>query len=120
MLRFQCDSCGKLKEANETWILGLAAQNIGFTSARREISIASAWDRAVAVDPLAVHFCSDRCRADYMNMLFAQPPETLQGESTVTRKRLQRVIPGAVVDTVVAEKAHPVVARKRAKQKKAG
>ena len=41
MIRFQCESCGRLKGDGETWILGFAAENIGVTSARREISIAS-------------------------------------------------------------------------------
>ena len=45
MVRFQCESCGRMKGDGETWILGFAAENIGVTSARREISIASSWDR---------------------------------------------------------------------------
>jgi hypothetical protein len=118
MVRFQCDSCGKLREANEPWILGLAAENIGITSARREISIASTWERTVAVDPLAVHFCSDECRADYMSALFGESPDTLQGEATVTKRRLQRIVPGAVVDTLVTEKTQPTIAKRTAKRKR--
>jgi hypothetical protein len=67
MLRFQCDGCGKLKETNDSWIMGLSAENIGIASHRREICMASAWDRTFAADALAVHFCSDRCRAIYAN-----------------------------------------------------
>lgn len=118
MVRFHCDSCGKLKEGNQVWILGLAAENIGVISARREISIASAWDRTLAVDSLAVHFCSDECRADYMNQLFGESPETLQGETTVTTRRLKRIVPGAVVDTVVAEKKRPTIAKRTARRKR--
>jgi hypothetical protein len=118
MVRFQCDSCGKLKETNGGWILGLAAENIGITSARREISIAATWERARAVDPLAVHFCSNKCRADYMGALFAESPETLQGEATVARRRIKRFIPGAVVDTVVTEKTRPAVVKQTTKRKK--
>lgn len=118
MVRFQCDSCGKLKEGNQTWILGLAAENIGVISARREISIASAWDRTLAVDSLAVHFCSDECRADYMSQLFGESPATLQGETTVTTRRLKRIMPGAVVDTVVAEKKRPAIAKRTATRKR--
>lgn len=120
MVRFQCDGCGKLKEANEFWILGLAAENIGITSARREISISSTWERPVAVDSLAVHFCSDACRSDYMSALFGESPETLQGEATVTRRRIKRIIPGAVVDTLVTEKASPTVARRTTRPRKTG
>ena len=118
MVRFQCDGCGKFKEVNEAWILGLAAENIGVTSARREISIAGTWERARAVDPLAVHFCSDKCRADYMGALFGESPDTLQGDATVTRRRIQRVIPGAVVDAVVSEKAPSTVVKRAGKRKK--
>jgi hypothetical protein len=118
MVRFQCDGCGKLREGSESWILGLAAENIGIMSARREISIASGWERATAVDPLAVHFCSDKCRARYMSELFGESPETLQGDATVTRRRVKRVIPGAVVETVVAEKTGPTIARRKPKSKR--
>lgn len=117
MVRFQCDTCGKLKEENESWILGLAAENIGVTSARREISIADVWERTRAVERLAVHFCSEACRAKFVQALFSASPETLQGNATVTRRRIQRVIPGAVVETMVAEtpKPSPVTRSRRKK-----
>ncbi|HEY6347882.1 MAG TPA: hypothetical protein VI636_00590 [Candidatus Angelobacter sp.] len=117
MVRFQCDTCGKLKEENENWILGLAAENIGVTSARREISIADAWERSRAVERLAVHFCSDSCRAKFVQALFSESPETLQGDATVTRRRIQRVVPGAVVETMVSETPRPSpVTRSRRKK----
>ena len=72
MVRFECDTCGKLKDNGEPWILGFAAESVGVTSARREINIASAWDDAHAVDWLAVHFCSDDCRAEYTERLFSE------------------------------------------------
>src|SRR5215471_3583473 len=117
MVRFECDTCGRLKEEGESWILGLAAENIGVTSARREISIANAWERGRAVDRLAVHFCSDRCRAQYMGALFGETPGTRAGEGTVTKRRIKRVIPGAVVDTLVTEsnKPGPIAIRRRKK-----
>lgn len=118
MIRFQCDTCGRLKDADETWILGFAAENIGVTSARREVSISATWDRPRAVEPLAVHFCSDECRADYMNALFGENPATREGRVTTTRRRIKRVVPGAVVETLVAEGAEPVVNRKTAVRKK--
>jgi hypothetical protein len=101
-----------LKGDGETWILGFAAENIGVTSARREISIASSWDRPRAVESLAVHFCSDGCRATYMTALFGDNPETLGGASTSTKRRIKRLVPGAVVDTVVSEKSHPKTKRR--------
>jgi hypothetical protein len=109
MIRFQCDGCGRLKEDGEVWILGFAAENIGVTSARREISIASSWDRPRAVEPLAVHFCSDECRGAYMDALFG---ETAQDNFRATKRRVKRVVPGAIVETVVAKKAQPKSVRR--------
>lgn len=118
MVRFQCESCGRMKGEGEVWILGFAAENIGVTSARREISIASSWDRPRAVESLAVHFCSDECRATYMTALFGDSPETLGGTATSTKRRIKRVVPGAVVDTVVAEKTRPKTARRTTTRRK--
>jgi len=112
MVRFECESCGRLKGEGEVWILGFAAENIGVTSARREISIASSWDRPRAVESFAVHFCSDECRAGYMSALFADSPDTLDGTATSTKRRIKRVVPGAVVDTVVSEKPRAKAPRK--------
>ena len=112
MIRFQCESCGRLKGDGEAWILGFAAENIGVTSARREISIASSWDRSRAVESLAVHFCSDECRASYMSALFGDTPETLDGTATSTKRRIKRIVPGAVVDTVISEKPRAKATRK--------
>ncbi|PYX09650.1 MAG: hypothetical protein DMG88_05270 [Acidobacteria bacterium] len=69
MLQFVCDSCGAIKLDSETWIVGMAAEAVG--TARREVTIQSAWDRATAMHPLAVHFCSIQCKDDYMAQLFA-------------------------------------------------
>jgi hypothetical protein len=118
MVRFQCDTCGRLKEENDIWILGFAAENIGVTSARREIEISEVWERARAVQPLAVHFCSDQCRAKYLNALFGDTPETQGGEVTVTKRRIKRYIPGGVVDTLVAERERPRIVRKTVLRKK--
>lgn len=118
MVRFQCDTCRRMKDADEAWILGFAAENIGVTAARREISIASSWDYPRAVEPLAVHFCSDECRADYMGRLFGEPQEIRSGEVAVTKRRIRRVIPGEVVDTVVSEKARPKLVKKRVVRRK--
>jgi hypothetical protein len=116
MIRFQCDGCGRQKEEGEVWILGFAAENIGVTSARREISIASSWDRPRAVEPLAVHFCSDECRATYMNALFGN---TSQENLGLTKRRVKRVVPGAVVDTVITEKTRPKTVRRTMVRRKA-
>src|SRR5438477_8860001 len=118
MIRFQCDTCGRLKENGEAWILGFAAENLGISSARREVSISGTWDRAGAVDTLAVHFCSDECRAEYMDALFGETPTTREGEATVTKRRVKRIIPGAVVETVVTEKPRPAVVKRTVVRRK--
>jgi hypothetical protein len=70
MIAFVCDTCGKTKKEEQDWILGLAAESIGTTSARREVNILARWAEPQAVHPLAVHFCSDRCKDKYMKKLF--------------------------------------------------
>jgi hypothetical protein len=71
MIEFACDTCHKRKKVGQSWILGLAAESLGVQSARREINILSAWVEAEAVHPMAVHFCSERCKEKYMTRLFS-------------------------------------------------
>jgi hypothetical protein len=71
MLQFVCDSCLAVKQPADVWILGMAAESVGVTAARREITILAAWDRERAVHPLAVHFCSEVCKDRYVSALFA-------------------------------------------------
>lgn len=71
MIAFVCDTCGKLKKPEQDWILGMAAESVGAVSARREVNILSLWAEAQAVHPLAVHFCTERCKERYMNKLFS-------------------------------------------------
>jgi len=94
MVRFECDNCRRLKAPGETWILGFAAENIGAVSARRELSIAPAWDDERALEWLAVHFCSDSCRVQYAEKLFgtevAPVVESVEVVPTETRRRPAR------------------------------
>ncbi len=71
MIEFVCDSCHKRKKEGQSWILGLAAERVGVQSASREINILSAWAEPEAVHPMAVHFCSQRCKDRYMTRLFS-------------------------------------------------
>jgi hypothetical protein len=108
MVRFECDGCGVLKENGEPWILGFAAENIGVTAARREVTISDTWDDRRSRDWLAVHFCSEECRGDYMGKLFG---ESAAPTGTKQTKRIQRMVPGAVVDTQVTERETPLLKR---------
>jgi len=71
MIEYVCDSCHKRKKENQSWILGLAAESVGVQSARREINILSTWSQPEAVHPMAVHFCSERCKDRYVKKLFS-------------------------------------------------
>jgi hypothetical protein len=108
MLRYECDNCHRLKQPDETWILGFAAENIGVTAARREITIAARWDAAGAVDYLAVHFCSDECRRKYTALLFGEAPPTgeiVEQVRVVPRKRVVKTAPSAQVKRRAAGRA---------------
>jgi hypothetical protein len=70
MLQYVCDWCGKVKKSSDVWRLGIAAEQIGVVSARREVNILSSWNDTTAVHPLAVHFCSETCKDKYMAELF--------------------------------------------------
>ena len=70
MIEFVCDTCSRVKDPHEAWILGLAAEALGVTAARREVTILGTWDREHAVHPLGVHFCSEQCKDRYMERLF--------------------------------------------------
>jgi len=78
MLQFVCDYCSRVKQAGETWITGLAAENVGTQAARREVVIDPVWRRERAVLPLAVHFCSLECKDNYLAKLFDQPVPVLE------------------------------------------
>ena len=52
---------------SQTWIMGLAAEAVGTSAARREVTIQSDWDRPAAVHPLAS--CSTTLSAYCMNRM---------------------------------------------------
>lgn len=74
MIRFVCDSCGRTKRTGQEWLLGLAAERVGAQSAQKEINILSSWAEPQAVHPMAVHFCSERCKDKYVAKLFGHSP----------------------------------------------
>jgi hypothetical protein len=118
MLRYECDSCKRLKEKNEDWILGFAAENIGVATTRREITFLSRWDEDQAVDWLAVHFCSEPCKQNYTSRLFAdQPTGDVITESAVLPggKSKMRVLPGGKTSKPPASKSKKSHAESRHK-----
>jgi len=97
MIQFVCETCRKIKDPKENWILGLAADTLGITSVSREVTILEPWDAKRAVDPLAVHFCSITCKDRYVNQLFTAGPANvnLKKGRGLTSRRTQpkRAIP---------------------------
>ena len=83
MIQFSCDWCSRLKGPREAWILGIAAETVGYTAVRREATILSDWDRERAVLPLAVHFCSPECKDKYMAELFDSKARAEEAEQEV-------------------------------------
>ena len=90
MIQYLCETCSAVKGPEEAWLVGVATEAVGVTSARRELTIQSEWDSATAVHPLAVHFCSIECKDEYMARLFA--PEGSIKEVVVERAAPTEVI----------------------------
>jgi hypothetical protein len=81
MLQFVCDYCGNVKQPDETWITGMAAENVGLQAARREAVIDPAWRYERAILPLAVHFCSTDCKDNYLARLFDRPASRVESKN---------------------------------------
>jgi hypothetical protein len=115
MLRYECDNCHRFKNNDEAWILGFAAERIGAVSARREITIANSWDEDRAVNLLAVHFCSDECRAEYMQAMFGDDsaPVIRELELVPQKERVVTKLP-AKRSTVVEKKKRTAKRRRSA------
>ena len=112
MIQYVCDTCSAVKDPEEVWIVGLAAEAVGITSARREINIQSAWNRPTAVHSLAVHFCSTQCKDEYMARLFAP-------EAPVKGVAVQRAVPAeVVVERTVPETESVVTKTRKVRRKK--
>jgi hypothetical protein len=113
MLQYVCETCFAVKGPDEVWIVGHAAEAVGATSARREVTILSTWNRESAVHPLAVHFCSIACKDAYMARLFSpaaemvETKEVLVEPSTPAEVVIERTIPpaNAVVAKVKSRKS---------------
>ena len=112
MIQYVCDTCSAVKAAGEVWLVGLAADAVGVTLARREVTIQSDWDRTTAIHPLAVHFCSMECKDQYMTRLFA--PEVPVKEVVVERAAPIEV----VVEQVVPDKRRLITKARKVRHQK--
>jgi hypothetical protein len=98
MVDFVCETCGAVKQIDESWIVGLSAEAVGAVSARREVNIQSTWTREAALHPLAVHFCSIQCKDEYMARLFGtEPVEVIVERTSPAEVIVEREVPAKVV-----------------------
>ncbi len=114
MLQYACDFCAKVKGPQDSWFLGTAAETVSPTSAHRTVTMAAVWDEARAVDPLAVHFCSTRCKDKYISTLFDREPE---GE--LVEEETLELLPGGRRRTVRKGAARSTHSRPRKKKRAA-
>ena len=96
MIQFVCDNCSAVKEPAKVWIAGLAAEAVGAVSARREVSIQSAWNRTTALHPLSVHFCSTQCKDEYV-------AGSLLQKALVKEVAVQESVPAEVVVSALSQ-----------------
>jgi len=117
MIQYLCDYCARVKDNGDAWILGFAVESRGVTAARREFTMAPHWDERRARDWLAVHFCCEECKDNYMTELFGQEPVESEvtnslsivrpnssSKKVLTMTRRQRTVANPVVSS-----AKPVV-----------
>lgn len=65
MVQFVCDTCGKVKGADNNWILAMLSDS-------GEVDILSGWPEEPALNMQAVHFCSEPCKDRYMATAFVR------------------------------------------------
>jgi len=111
MLQFVCDYCGNIKQPGETWINGMAAENVGTQAARREVVIEPTWRYERAVLPLAIHFCCIDCKDRYLAKLFDQPAALLEVEEARLTSR-GRVVRGKKVPVKAGVQKRTVTSRR--------
>ncbi len=118
MIYFACDWCNAVKKTGETWVLGMAAESVGLTAARREINVLSGWDETQACHPLAVHFCCVDHKDRYMAALFEshEPAAETVVETTVSTGSNRKVARKLMRTTSTKPRAKT---KARAKRKRA-
>lgn len=72
-MQYTCDWCGREKKPDQPWIMGLAVQRSGITGNRRQFETLKKWSAKWAAHPLAVHFCSEKHKNEYIDALFTSP-----------------------------------------------
>jgi hypothetical protein len=93
LLQYVCEWCKRTKKDGEEWILGFAAEKVGPASARREITIIADWSERWASHRLAVHFCSEKHKENFIRALFEVPslPRHQRTRRTANASRLTSI-----------------------------
>lgn len=100
MLQYKCDWCGREKRPDQPWIVGLAVQRSGVTGNRRQFETLKKWSAKWAAHPLAVHFCSEKHKNNFIDALFTSPWHS-PGTDAIARAAFLRRTEGAT------RKQHP-------------
>jgi hypothetical protein len=118
LLQYACEWCHRIKRHGDGWILGFAAEHVGATSASRELIIAAEWSERWAAHPLAVHFCSEKHKQQFVRALFHTQPAA---RSPRRRRAVSLVRDGvssaASVGSAQIEVADRTPARRRATER---
>jgi hypothetical protein len=124
LLQYVCEWCSRGKKRGDRWILGFAAEKVGPTSARREMTVAGDWSEKWAAHPLAVHFCSEKHKEKYVRALFevatASQPQSRRRTTMVSRNKTvsPKASGGATVRAQDCEPAKPQRAAKPSRSKR--
>lgn len=114
LLQYACEWCHRIKKSGDRWILGFAAEKVGATSARREVTIVAEWSERWAGHPLAVHFCSEKHKEQFVHALFdAAPPARPQSRRRTATAVRKGDTPTASVGGALLQAANGEPARTR-------
>jgi len=118
LLQYLCEWCKQAKRAGDTWILGFAAERVGAASAQREITIVAEWPEAWAGHPLAVHFCCEEHKENYVCALLGTGSSRRQPGSG--RRKAGNGRSARAATMVIAEKDAPQKTRATSRRKQQG
>ena len=67
MIRITCDTCGIVRNSRQQrWILGYDLRVDTLQTVSRSISFFDEWDDSRILQRGAIHFCSAKCKEDYV------------------------------------------------------
>lgn len=104
-MEYRCDWCHRIKKPGDVWIVGLAGERSGVSGSRRQMETLKKWSTQWAVHPLAVHFCSERHKDNFVEALFkSEWPSVSKGaisRAAARRRKAKDKNPEKISDAVV-------------------